>query len=270
MELIRAFKPALPGSYLSFRLRFALLVACGLCAAESSFAQPPDANVSSRVRGHLDDAQACLARDDLDCARASLNNIPTQNSSKGEQYRYWQSLAWVEFLDGHYPEAIEGYGNAAALSWAPQQRELFLRYVAQLHASMGQFQEAYDTLEELLARNGAIPMAGQHMTAYALWRGMPIYLNGDYDLVPAGTNPPAFPAEAVTQGLRQGHVTLEFTVTRTGATKDIRVVEASAPVFGGPAIEAAERFRYKPRLVDGNPVETVVQHRIEFQSEDSD
>ena len=251
------------------RLWLTLLVVCGLCAAESSFAQPRDVSVGARVQGDLDQARTCLARDDVDCARASLNKIPSRSLNKAEQYRYWQSLAWVEFLDGHFPEAIQGYRNAAALSWTPQQRELFLRYVAQLHASMGQFQEAYDTLEELFVRNGAIPLAGQHMTAYALWRGQPIYLTGDWDLVPAGTNPPAYPAEAAAQGLREGYVDLEFTVTRTGSTKDIRVVEASAPVFEGPAVGAAERFRYKPRLVDGKPVETVVQHRIEFQSEES-
>ena len=107
------------------------------------------------------------------------------------------------------------------------------------------------------------------MTADALWRGLPIYVTGDWDLVPAGTNPPAYPADAVAQGIRQGYVDLEFTVTRTGSTRDIRVVEASAPAFEESAVDAAGRFRYKPRLVDGKPVETVVEHRVEFKLDES-
>jgi len=65
-------------------------------------------------------------------------------------------------------------------------------------------------------------------------------------------------------------VDLEFTVTRTGSTRDVRVIESNAPVFENPAIEAAESFKYKPRLVDGEPVDAVVRHRIESQSEDLD
>jgi TonB family protein len=236
---------------------------------EAPLPKPGDANVGARVQQRLDQAQACLDKGDLDCARAALDKIPTGSLNKAEQYRYWTSLSWVEALGGHFPEAIQGYRNAAALSWSPEQREKFLRSVAQLHASLGQFQEAYDTLEELLVRNGAIPLAGEHLTADALWRGLPIYLTGDWDLVPAGTNPPAFPADAAAQGLRQGYVDLEFTVTRTGSTKDIRVVQASAPVFEVSAVDAAGGFRYKPRLVDGKPVETVVRHRVEFKLEES-
>jgi protein TonB len=59
-------------------------------------------------------------------------------------------------------------------------------------------------------------------------------------------------------------------VTRTGSTRDVRVVESSTPVFEDSAIEAAESLKYKPRLTNGKPVETPVQRRIEFQIAEPD
>jgi protein TonB len=124
-------------------------------------------------------------------------------------------------------------------------------------------------LEELLVRNyGANPLAGRHLTDDGLWRGLDIYVTGDRDLFPLVRDQAAYPEEAVMRGLSQGYVDVEFTVTRTGSTRDVKVVESSTPVFESAAIQAAESFRYKPRLVDGEPVEVVVRDRIEFQSGD--
>lgn len=40
-----------------------------------------------------------------------------------------------------------------------------------------------------------------------------------------------------------------------GTTRDIRVVESSHPVFEQSCIEAAEKFRYRPRFMNGEAIE---------------
>jgi TonB family protein len=254
-----------------------LLAAGCLCLVQPSFAQleivvrsnaePP---ISGRVERHLNEARDCTANNDFDCARAALENIARRDLNSLEQYRYWISLGYLEFLDGNFTASIEAYRHAVLHSPTEETRQYHMRSVGQLHASMGQFQNAYDALEELLVLNGADPLTERHLTDDGLWRGLDIYLIGDRNLFALGRNPPEYPPEAAMQGLLQGYVDLAFTVTRTGTTRNIRVVASSAPVFESAAIRAAENFRYKPRVVDGESVETVVQDRIEFQPEDLD
>jgi TonB family protein len=255
----------------------AFLAAAYSCLSQPSFAQSgivasasTELRIGDQVQIHLDEAEACRESDDFDCARAALRSIPALALTQFEQYRYWISRGYIEFLDGDFPSAIEAYRSAARYSPSQDQRVYHMRSVAQLQASLGQFQEAYDTLEELLVRNySANPLAGRHLTDDGLWRGLDIYVTGDRALFPLGRNQQVYPAEALSQGLSQGYVDVEFTVTRTGSTRDVTVIESSASVFETAAIQAAEKFRYKPRLVDGEPMEVVVRDRIEFQSGDT-
>lgn len=67
---------------------------------------------------------------------------------------------------------------------------------------------------------------------------------------------PVYPPTAASRGL-EGFCTVEYTVTINGATRDISVVEGqcSDAVFRRPSVMAAERFKYKPRVINGEPVE---------------
>lgn len=63
---------------------------------------------------------------------------------------------------------------------------------------------------------------------------------------------------------------VEYTVTKTGTTTDIVLedcgTEEDTKVFGKSAIKAAGKYIYKPKIVDGVPVETKgVRIRIEFR-----
>ncbi|MCZ6640597.1 MAG: TonB family protein [Gammaproteobacteria bacterium] len=77
---------------------------------------------------------------------------------------------------------------------------------------------------------------------------------------------PVYPRDAQTQGI-EGYVVLEFVVTRTGRTADVVVVESSPPdVFDSAALNAVQRYKYKPRVVDGKPIEVAgVRNRISFE-----
>ena len=78
-----------------------------------------------------------------------------------------------------------------------------------------------------------------------------------------------YPRRAQSRGI-EGYVIVEFTVTKLGATKDIRVVESVPPgIFDKASVQAAAKFKYKPRVVDGQPIEVPgVQNKITFELED--
>ena len=82
---------------------------------------------------------------------------------------------------------------------------------------------------------------------------------------------PIYPDRALKEGI-EGHVLLEFVVTEAGTVRDVVVLEAEpSDVFERAAIKAALKFKYKPRIVDGKPVETAgVRNRIVFEISDDD
>lgn len=79
---------------------------------------------------------------------------------------------------------------------------------------------------------------------------------------------PIYPQRALARGL-EGWVLVEFTVTTAGTVRDVRVVEAEPPgVFDRAAMDAALKFKYKPRVIDGRPVEVEgVRNLIRFELE---
>jgi periplasmic protein TonB len=86
----------------------------------------------------------------------------------------------------------------------------------------------------------------------------------DGEYLPIVKVAPVYPARAASRGL-EGYVIVEFTVTRTGTTKDVSVVESTSSLFDRAAVEAAGKFKYKPRVIDGEPVEVPgVRNKITF------
>jgi protein TonB len=79
---------------------------------------------------------------------------------------------------------------------------------------------------------------------------------GDTDPIPVVRVSPQYPARAMQRGI-EGWVQLEFTVTAAGTVKDINVQQAEPPnYFEQAAMNAVRKYKYKPRLIDGQPVET--------------
>jgi protein TonB len=89
---------------------------------------------------------------------------------------------------------------------------------------------------------------------------------GDY--LPIVRVAPVYPARALSRGL-EGFVDLSFTVTTTGTVKDPIVIQSTSSLFERAAIRAVLKFKYKPRVVDGVPVDVPgVKTRITFMLED--
>lgn len=97
-------------------------------------------------------------------------------------------------------------------------------------------------------------------------RGNFSIVDGDY--LPIVKVAPIYPRRAQTRGL-EGYCLLEFTVTRTGTVRDARAIECTSSLFQRASVNAAAKFKYKPRVVDGQEIEVPgVQHIIRFEIED--
>lgn len=76
----------------------------------------------------------------------------------------------------------------------------------------------------------------------------------DGEYLPIVRVEPQYPARAAQMGL-EGWVLVQFTVTTQGTVRDAVVVESSNRMFERPATDAALRFRFRPRVINGEPIE---------------
>ena len=90
--------------------------------------------------------------------------------------------------------------------------------------------------------------------------------SGDGEYLPIVKVAPVYPRRALQRGI-EGFVIVEFTVTKQGSVRDPIVIEAQPQgLFEQAAMDAALKFKYKPRVVNGEATEVAgVQNRISFQ-----
>jgi len=88
---------------------------------------------------------------------------------------------------------------------------------------------------------------------------------GDGEYLPIVKVQPTYPRRALSRGI-EGYVIVEFTVTTNGSVRDAVVIEANPQkVFDRAATKAALKFKYKPRVIDGEAVEVPgVRNKITF------
>jgi protein TonB len=90
----------------------------------------------------------------------------------------------------------------------------------------------------------------------------------DGEYLPIVKVAPQYPRRALSRGI-EGYVIVEYTVTKQGTVKDPVVVESKPQgIFDKAAIKSASRYKYKPRVVDGEPLEVKgVRTKISFRVE---
>ena len=93
--------------------------------------------------------------------------------------------------------------------------------------------------------------------------------SADGEYLPIVKVAPIYPRRAQSRGI-EGYVLLEFFVTTTGAVRDPTVIEAKPPgIFDRAAMNAALKFKYKPKVVNGEAVEVAgVRNLIKFELQD--
>jgi len=93
---------------------------------------------------------------------------------------------------------------------------------------------------------------------------------GDGEYLPIVKVAPQYPRRAAQKGI-EGYVVVEFTVTTLGTVTDPKVIEADPPnIFNRAAMNAAKKFKYKPKIVNGKAQEvTGVRNIIRFELDKS-
>lgn len=76
----------------------------------------------------------------------------------------------------------------------------------------------------------------------------------DGEYLPIVKVPPEYPRRALSRNL-EGYCVVEFTVTKTGSVRDPFVTDCSSALFEQSSLQAVLKFKYKPRVEDGEPVE---------------
>lgn len=88
--------------------------------------------------------------------------------------------------------------------------------------------------------------------------------NAEGDVVPLVRIQPQYPRDAAMNQI-EGYVTVQFTITETGAVTNPRVIDAEPPrVFDRAALRAILRWKFKPRIIDGVAVARPATQTIDF------
>jgi protein TonB len=91
--------------------------------------------------------------------------------------------------------------------------------------------------------------------------------SGDGEYLPIVKVAPIYPRRAQTRGI-SGYCTIEYTVTTSGAIRDPFAVDCPDKVFEKASLKASLKFKYKPRVVDGEPIEVAgVQNKFTYELE---
>ena len=92
--------------------------------------------------------------------------------------------------------------------------------------------------------------------------------SGDGEYLPIVKVAPIYPRRAQTRGI-SGYCIVEYTVTKTGSLRDPQAVDCQpSGIFERASVKAAEKFKYKPRVVDGEPIEVAgVQNKFTYELE---
>ena len=90
---------------------------------------------------------------------------------------------------------------------------------------------------------------------------------GEGEYLPIVKVAPIYPNRALSRGI-EGYCIIEFVVTRNGTTANGKVIECTSSLFANASLKAASKFKYKPRVINGTPIDVPgVQHKITFELE---
>jgi protein TonB len=90
--------------------------------------------------------------------------------------------------------------------------------------------------------------------------------SGDGEFLPIVRVSAVYPRRALQRGI-EGYVDIEFTVSKFGSVTNPKVMQASPEgIFDQAALDATLKYKYKPRVVNGEPMEVSgVEVRVKFE-----
>lgn len=116
-------------------------------------------------------------------------------------------------------------------------------------------------LPDLQTPNLDVPFSGSGVFLGGLRAGEGMQ---EGQLIPLVRIQPQYPRRAALAGI-EGWVKVEFTITATGGVTDPEVVDSKPPrIFDREAIRAILKWKFKPRVVNGQPVPMRATQTIQF------
>ena len=237
-----------------------------------------------------------------DAIQSYKNVLMQQDLPKALELNSTFTLAQLYFMQKNYVEAIARMNQWMSLTDSPTVNSYV--FLGQAYYNLEQYDNALMPLQkayELVQKTGSKPKPGLLQLMRVVYQNLrdkegydritgelkQVYPNftgsqipdskpekvgltlSDGNYLPIVKVAPVYPKRALARKL-EGYVVVEFTVTTRGTTKDIKVVEAKPiAIFNQAAIQAAEKFKYKPRVVDGEPIEVRgVRNLIKFALND--
>ena len=99
------------------------------------------------------------------------------------------------------------------------------------------------------------------------WAGNPL---AEGDVLPIVRIDPQWPREALVKGI-EGYVVVEVTIGADGSVKDVRVIQSEPKrMFDRNVIRAVLKWKFKPRIINGVPVERKAIQMLEFTLDNLD
>ena len=90
-------------------------------------------------------------------------------------------------------------------------------------------------------------------------------VQADSGFIPLSQQPPQYPYKAAQRGI-EGWVRVAFDVTASGSVENVEVIESDPPgVFDKAASRAVSRWRFKPRMLNGEAVPGRASQLVEFE-----
>ncbi|MGH9620562.1 MAG: TonB family protein [Bryobacteraceae bacterium] len=74
---------------------------------------------------------------------------------------------------------------------------------------------------------------------------------------------PLYPPKAKANGV-QGKVTIKATISKDGIPTELSVVSSPSPALSQSALDSVRQWRYRPTLLNGNPVAVTTDIRVSY------
>jgi TonB family protein len=177
--------------------------------------------------------------------------------------------AQILYLLEQYSAAITDTRQAIASSDSPRETSYELLYALQWIT--GDEAGAADTREFMTAQwPESAPSEVVDPQAFAeTLRGTGMGRR-DSEYLPIVKPAPVYPPRALASGI-EGFVVVRYTVTTTGETGNLEVIESTSEIFDRAALAAVAKFKYVPRTIEGTPIEVAgVTSRVDFVLADND
>lgn len=93
--------------------------------------------------------------------------------------------------------------------------------------------------------------------------------SADGEYLPIVKVAPLYPRRASSRGV-EGYCTVQYTVTKSGSVRDPVAIDCQpSGYFERASIKAALKFKYKPRVIDGQPIDVSgVMNRFTYELEE--